>query len=241
MSARKYILIPEYRPLYAMARCWGPLHGPLTKPTPTPIDVIGELLQQTGNEQVTIYETKPDPEHPHQMLPHVRLTRDNYMLPYDEIAGRTQSAKSMEEVPVTTPTPVEPTIVGDKLETVIVEDKLETISEIDTGEAEIADYQEPAQEETVPETVDTPSETAVTSVTDTTPADSVPEVESVSTEDMPADTTGSLTTEDDQNTTTPDVVTVTGSVPEQRVHMTKAERRAARRVAEAAKNQTEQN
>lgn len=232
MSARKYILIPEYRPLYAMARCWGPLHGPLTKPTPTPIDVIGELLQQTGNEQVTIYETKPDPEHPHQMLPHIRLTRDNYMLPYDEIAGRTQSAKSMEEVPVTTPTPVEPTIV---------EDKPETISEIDTGEAETAVYQEPEQEETVPETVDTPSETAVTAVTDTTPADSVPEVESISTEDMPADTTGSLTTEDDQNTTAPDTVTVTGSAPEQRVHMTKAERRAARRAAEAAKNQTEQN
>lgn len=232
MSARKYILIPEYRPLYAMARCWGPLHGPLTKPTPTPIDVIGELLQQTGNEQVTIYETKPDPEHPHQMLPHVRLTRDNYTLPYDEIAGRTQSAKSMEEVPVTTPTPVEPTIV---------EDKPETVSEIDTGEAETAVYQEPEQEETVPETVDTPSETAVTAVTDTTPADSVPEVTSISTEDMPADTTGSLTTEDDQNTTAPDVVTVTDSAPEQRVHMTKAERRAARRAAEAAKNQTEQN
>lgn len=233
MSARKYILIPEYRPLYAMARCWGPLHGPLTKPTPTPIDVIGELLQQTGNEQVTIYETKPDPEHPHQMLPHVRLTRDNYMLPYDEIAGRTQSAKSMEEVPVTTPTPVEPTIV---------EDKPETVSEVDTGEAETAVYQEPEQEETVPETVvDTPSETVVTAVTDTTPVDSVPEVESISTEDMPANTTGYLTTEDDQNTTAPDAVTVTGSAPEQRVHMTKAERRAARRAAEAAKNQTEQN
>lgn len=232
MSARKYILIPEYRPLYAMARCWGPLHGPLTKPTPTPIDVIGELLQQTGNEQVTIYETKPDPEHPHQMLPHIRLTRDNYMLPYDEIAGRTQSAKSMEEVPVTTPTPVEPTIV---------EDKPETVSETDTGEAETAVYQEPEQEETVPKTVDTPSETAVTAVTDTTPVDSVPEVESISTEDMPAATTGSLTTEDDQNTTAPDVVTVTGSAQEQRVHMTKAERRAARRAAEAAKNQTEQN
>ena len=228
MSARKYILIPEYRPLYAMARCWGPLHGPLTKPTPTPIDVIGELLQQTGNEQVTIYETKPDPEHPHQMLPHIRLTRDNYMLPYDEIAGRTQSAKSMEEVPVTTPTPVEPTIV---------EDKPEAVSEIDTGEAETAVYQEPEQEETIPETVDTPSETAVTVVT---PADSVPEVTSISTEDVPA-TIGYLTTEDDQNTTTPNVVTVTGSAPEQRVHMTKAERRAARRAAEAAKNQTEQN
>lgn len=237
MSARKYILIPEYRPLYAMARCWGPLHGPLSKPTPTPIDVIGELLQQTGNEQVTIYETKPDPDHPNQMLPHIRLTRDNYMLPYDEIAGRSQSTKSIEKVSVTTPEIVEPTIVED------AEDiKNEPVSEeVDTGEAETAVYQEPEQEETVPETVDTPSETAVTTVIDTTPADSVPEVESISTEDMPAATTGYLTTEDDQNTTAPDAVTVTGSAPEQRVHMTKAERRAARRAAEAAKNQAEQN
>ena len=237
MSARKYILIPEYRPLYAMARCWGPLHGPLSKPTPTPIDVIGELLQQTGNEQVTIYETKPDPNHPNQMLPHIRLTRDNYMLPYDEIAGRSQSTKSIEKVSVTTPEIVEPTIVED------AEDiKNEPVSEeVDTGEAETAVYQEPEQEETVPETVDTPSETAVTAVIDTTPADSVPEVESISTEDMPAATTGYLTTEDDQNTTAPDAVTVTGSAPEQRVHMTKAERRAARRAAEAAKNQAEQN
>ena len=180
-----------------------------------------------GHEQVTIYETKPDPEHPHQMLPHIRLTRDNYMLPYDEIAGRTQSAKSMEEVPVTTPTPVEPTIV---------EDKPETVPEIDTGEAETAVYQEPEQEETVPETVDTPSETAVTAVTDTTPADSVPEAD-VDLNRRHACCYNWLS--DDLRMIRIQQLRMSLRLlvllQRQRVHMTKAERRAARRAAEAAK------
>ena len=57
---RKFILIPEYRPLYAMAKCFGPTHGPLSKPCPTPVDIIGQLLLQKGNDSITIYETKYD-------------------------------------------------------------------------------------------------------------------------------------------------------------------------------------
>ena len=87
MSARKYIIIPEYRPLYAMALCYGPLHGPLSKPCPTPIDVIGKLLLQSGAEKLTIYEVKADPNNKNKMLPPVLLTLDNYRLPYETIAG----------------------------------------------------------------------------------------------------------------------------------------------------------
>lgn len=81
----KYILIPEYAPLYAMHSCFGPEHGPLTQPTRTPIDVIGGLLQQTGREKVTVYEVIPSVK-PNTFSAPIQLTLDNYRLPYDQIA-----------------------------------------------------------------------------------------------------------------------------------------------------------
>ena len=59
--ARKYILIPNYAPLYAMQKCYGPTQAPLTKPTLTPVDIIGQLMNQTGRERVTIYEVVKTP------------------------------------------------------------------------------------------------------------------------------------------------------------------------------------
>lgn len=104
---RKYILIPEYRPLYAMRRCWGQTHGPLTKPCPVPVDVIGELLSQTGSEAVTIYEVKLNPDGS-TTVP-IQLTPENYMKPYDEIAGIKAPVDPIVENPE--PIPVEPTVL----------------------------------------------------------------------------------------------------------------------------------
>ena len=104
---RKYILIPEYRPLYAMRRCWGQTHGPLTKPCPVPVDVIGELLSQTGNEAVTIYEVKLNPDG--STTAPIQLTPENYMKPYDEIAGIKAPVDPIVENPE--PIPVEPTVL----------------------------------------------------------------------------------------------------------------------------------
>ena len=81
--ARKYILIPEYRPLFAMSECFGPTHGPLTEPCPTPLSVIRKLLLQTGNEALTIMEVLKNTDG--STTPPVLLTLDNYMLPYHEI------------------------------------------------------------------------------------------------------------------------------------------------------------
>lgn len=82
-TARKFIIIPEFAPLYAMRTCFGPTHGPLKQPTPTPIDVIGMLLKQRGDEKLTIMEvvklSNGDFSSP------VLLTPLNYRLPYDEI------------------------------------------------------------------------------------------------------------------------------------------------------------
>lgn len=103
---RKYILIPEYRPLYAMRRCFGPTNGPLTRPTLTPVDVIGSLLKQTGKEQLSIYEVKVLPNG--KTTPPVRLTLTNYTLPYEEIAENPQ-VPGQTLIDVKPPKPVKPT------------------------------------------------------------------------------------------------------------------------------------
>lgn len=85
---RKYIIIPEYVPLYAMQKCYGPTHGPLTQPCPTPVDIIGQLLKQTGTSKMTIYEVIKEAN---GFSTPVHLTLENYRLPYAEIAGSTAS------------------------------------------------------------------------------------------------------------------------------------------------------
>ena len=79
----KYIIIPEWAPLWAFKEVFGPEWGPLEKPTPCPEPIIGKLLKQTGKEKVTIFETKFDANH--KTLPPVQLNLDNYMMSYEEI------------------------------------------------------------------------------------------------------------------------------------------------------------
>lgn len=111
MDARKLIIIPEYRPLYALKAAFGPTQGPLTKPCPTPVDIIGKLLLQTGKEALTIYEVIPDPENPKIMMPPVQLTLDNYRLPYNEIAGIKEKTPEMDIVDPGEIPGVEPTFI----------------------------------------------------------------------------------------------------------------------------------
>ena len=104
----KYILIPEYAPLYAMHSCFGPEHGPLSQPTRTPIDVIGGLLQQTGREKVTVYEVIPT-DKPKVFSDPVKLTLENYRLPYEEIAG-IDPADEGKAIVMTEPTTITPIV-----------------------------------------------------------------------------------------------------------------------------------
>lgn len=111
-SARKYILIPEYAPLYAMRECFGVEHGPLKEPTPTPVDVIGKLLLQSGREKVTIYEVIKEGK---GFSKPVQLTKQNYRLSYEEIAGIRANDVPADVDKVTFPTPpadpVDPVVV----------------------------------------------------------------------------------------------------------------------------------
>lgn len=96
---RKYILIPEYAPLWAMQQCFGPPNGPLKQPTLTPVDIIGHLLKQSGREKITIYEVVKtatgfsDP---------ILLTLDNYKLSYEEIVA-ISSHESIDDIPPVVP------------------------------------------------------------------------------------------------------------------------------------------
>lgn len=119
MSQSKYIIVPGYAPLYAMRECFGPEHSPLTKPTPTPIPVIGKLLLQSGKEKVDIYEVVQQGKHWSEP---VLLTLENYRKPYREIVGDVvhldPGAGTID--PPKTPAPVAPTIAPKKEESVNV-------------------------------------------------------------------------------------------------------------------------
>lgn len=104
---RKYIVIPEYRPLYAMQECYGPTHGPLKQPCLTPLAVIRKLLLQTGNESLTIMEVTKDEKTGKYSEP-VRLTLDNYMLPYDEIKNGKKVPTSEARIIMSKDRPVQP-------------------------------------------------------------------------------------------------------------------------------------
>lgn len=108
-NARKYILIPEFKPLFAMAKCFGPTRGPLEKPCPTPITIIGDLLRQDGRDKITVHEVIKEGK---GWSAPVELTLDNYTLPYEEIAaGKKHTPESRQERVTPKPYSTSPKIV----------------------------------------------------------------------------------------------------------------------------------
>lgn len=134
---RKYIVIPEFRPLYAMQECYGPTYGPLKQPCLTPLAVIRKLLLQTGNEALTVMEVTKDEKTGKYSEP-VRLTLDNYMLPYDEIKNGKKVPTSEARVIMSKDRPIQPK-------------KAKFNPNPDLGKKEVAPVVEtPAAEEEVP-------------------------------------------------------------------------------------------
>lgn len=137
--ARKYIIIPEYAPLYAMRDCFGPTHGPLVKPNLTPVDIIGKLFKQSGNEKVTIFEVIKNPDGTFSTP--VQLNPKNYRMSYQEIAGITEEELKddkieMKEVPdiITNDDAVSPVVINTNT---AVSDSVEIIAEKDTDKEEV--------------------------------------------------------------------------------------------------------
>lgn len=212
MDARKYIIVPEYKPLYAMAECWGPTHGPLTEPCLVPIDIIGKLLLQTGKEAVNIYEVKKDPKSG-DMLPWVKLTLDNYRKPYEEIAGIEEELPdtSLKEAPKAEP--VNPVEINTKpemdepLTSVAPENPNVTETPIKVDEIKEGIDPSDIKEEVTEPTGDAPDETVPSEDTETVIAEEVSKPEE---------------TEESVDTTV-----------DPYAGMTKAERKRARREARA--------
>ena len=212
MDARKYIIVPEYKPLYAMAECWGQTHGPLNEPCPVPIDIIGKLLLQTGKDAVNIYEVKKDPKSG-DMLPWVKLTLDNYRKPYEEIAGIEEELPdtSLKEAPKTEP--VNPVEINTKPETdkplTSVTPENPNVTETPIKADEIKEGIDPSdiKEEVTEPAEDTSDESVAAEDTETAAAEEV---------------TNSEKTEESVDTTV-----------DPYAGMTKAERKRARREARA--------
>ena len=156
--ANKYIIIPDYKPLYAMRYCFGPTHGPLEKPCPTPIDVIGKLLLQSGNEKLNIFEVKVDPVSRKTIGDPVKLTLNNYKKSYDEIilgkipeipVGKTITQEVKSEPVVVTPIKKEKekentedsvVVTPEKEEPLVettLEEKIEDIPEVEPDEIDV--------------------------------------------------------------------------------------------------------
>lgn len=161
MNARKYIIVPECRPLWAMRECWGPEFGPLS-PTPVPTDIIGKLLLQKGDEAVTILEVTPKAG-TKAMRPPVKLTLDNYRKPYEEIAGITETPKVIITEPPKANAPIAPVDVA-------VKKPDEKLEEVAPEKEEISDEQN--DNDSLGDGIDTSDTETVT-----TPADSEEEGE----------------------------------------------------------------
>ena len=225
--ARKYILIPNYAPLYAMHKCYGPTQAPLTKPTLTPVDIIGQLMNQTGRERVTIYEVVKTPT---GFSTPVQLTKTNYRLPYEQIAGVKEETPVVKiDEPMETPkkefVPTE--VVVDEpeetpAETVVAHENVQVAEEV-TLETEPA--------ETVKELVEETSEPVTEVNTEAEVAESEEAFEA------------GLSTEAEREAENGVTVTTTSTEAEQNVNpyagMTKAERKRARR-AEAERRAAEE-
>jgi hypothetical protein len=155
----KYIIVPNYCPLYAMSKCFGPTHGPLTKPCPTPVDIIRELLLQTGVEKVHIYEVGYDVKKKTTYGEPVQLNMSNYKIPYEQLICKSDSEYEVGEVvteEVVTSTVVTPTIItaeAEPIETVVeTTDDTATVSE-DTSEVAVNDSTSEDEDVENPETI----------------------------------------------------------------------------------------
>ena len=225
--ARKYILIPNYAPLYAMQKCYGPTQAPLTKPTLTPVDIIGQLMNQTGRERVTIYEVVRTPT---GFSAPVQLTKTNYRLPYEQIAG------IKEETPVVKIDEPKETPKKEFVPTEVVVDEPEETP----AETVVAHENVQVAEEVILETE--PAETVKELVEETSEPVTEVNTEAEVAESKDAFVTG-LSTEADREAETGVTVTTTSTEAEQNVNpyagMTKAERKRARR-AEAERRAAEE-
>ena len=93
--AKKYIIIPKYGPLYAMAKCYAPTSGPIKTPIAIPVTIIGELLNQRIATP-EIFEVMVIDKKTNKYSDPVKLTKENYMKSYNDIVSETKSSSKFK-------------------------------------------------------------------------------------------------------------------------------------------------
>lgn len=127
---KKYIITRDAKPMYAMATCCGPQMGPLFTPTPTSDEIIKDILMQKDGP--VLYEVIPENPQLTKYSRPVKLTLENYKLPYNEILGPILAAESAKKDVETLEPEVPPTPETEKsanLRSVPVQDEDELTDE----------------------------------------------------------------------------------------------------------------
>lgn len=170
---KKYIIVPEFVPLYAMRKVFGPQTGPIRKPIAVDTEIIRQLLQQ--KPPVKMYEVQLTNAKLLTYDKKVELTKDNYNKDnfVEESSENTSNEMVEEKVEAELP----------KLENPINSDSMGVELRVETPKIE-----EPEKVEEV--AVETKSEDAdVAELIDVVTAEEPVSVESTEPEDKPAETT----------------------------------------------------
>lgn len=242
---RKYIMTPDFKPLFALAKDFGPTHGPLDRPVPTTIGIIGQLLRQSGRDAVTIFEVKKVSNN--TFTKPVQLTLENYTMSYDDIvAGKTMPAQVQEPIDVHVNT-VKATVVGSKSKSIVhtlddmvkASDEVVQIDEpaqkIDI-EIKVPEYETPVEQEPAAETIEPEIETSE-EITETSAEESndVEEDNSDASEESESEDDETPESEDESEDVTEESAQDETEAPVESTEnatkkLTKAERKALRRA-----------
>lgn len=99
---KKYIITKDVKPLYALRANSGPEKGPLLRPTPVKIEVIKDILLQ--KDPPALYEVIPENPQLSRYSTPVKLTLENYDLPYEtnlaHMLGQELANKDRENIEI---------------------------------------------------------------------------------------------------------------------------------------------
>lgn len=126
---KKYVIIPEFKPLYALARRFGPQTGPIRKPIPVDVDVIKDLLNQ--KPPVKVLEAHMTNVKLGLYSETVELTMTNYNTENFKIDKRASVEVKVEKPSTTQETIPEPTVSvtvnADTVDVAITDDQIAAI------------------------------------------------------------------------------------------------------------------
>lgn len=150
---KKNIIIPEFVPLYAMRKVFGPQTGPIRTPIAVDTAIIEELLDQ--RPPVKVFEVKLTNNKTGAYSDKIELTKDNF----DKNNWEAKTSESVKEEKVELPVAEVPQMAAEEV-------------------TETAPVEEPTMvaTETISETVKEPEEEAVAGAAESNETDNAPKL-----------------------------------------------------------------